>query len=221
MSVPSPSSKQARGIAITVGVLVFVMVLFVSLFFYKLMTPRVLSHEELLANGAVEFEIARVIAPFELVDQHGETFTLERLKDKWTLVFFGFASCPDICPTTLAVLSRMMASLDDDVREQTQVVLVTVDPQRDTPEKLATYVSHFHPDFIGLSGELTSIHELAEQLYISFNRVGSGDDYSVDHSGQLILINPYGHYHGFFKPPFELARLKLTYQSMVSSFDPE
>lgn len=210
--------SQRRNIRRTVWVLVAIMVTFFSLFLHKLLSPRVLSVQELSANGTIVFDKPRIIKDFALIDQHGQPFTLETIQGNWTLIYFGFTTCPDICPTTLATLSQWYKKLNDDIRQQTQVVLITVDPARDTPDVLKQYMAHFNPDFIGVSGDFLPIKRLADQLNVAFNKVTMGDDYTVDHSGHMVLVNPYGHYHGIVKPPFELARLKLTYQSIVSSF---
>ena len=154
-----------------------------------------------------------------MVDHQGRPFSLENLKGKWTLIYFGFTHCPDICPTTLAKLSQVVKQLDSDVADQTQVLMVSVDPARDTPEKLAEYVPYFHPDFVGVTGEFVQTMSLAQNVNVAFNKVMLDDDYTVDHTGNIVLINPYGHYHGFFRPPFELAKLKTTFQSIVKSFD--
>lgn len=200
-------------------VLVAIMATFLALFLNKMLSPRILNEQELLNNGAVEFSKPRIIAPFELIDQSGAPFTLQQLEGKWSLIFFGFTSCPDICPTTLATLSKWYNTLDSEIHENTQVVMISADPARDTPEQLQQYMAHFHDDFIGVTGELRDIRILADQLNVAFNRVSADEDYTVDHSGHIVLINPYGHYHGIFKPPFELGRLKLTYQSIVTMFD--
>lgn len=218
MSAPAPSTQQRRNILRTVGVLLFFILIVVALFLHKFLSPRVMSPQELSINGAVVFEKPRIIPPFELVDHTGSPFTLERLQGKWTVIFFGFTSCPDICPTTLATLSQWYKKLDGDVKKNTQVVMLTVDPARDTPEKLSMYMKHFDRDFVGVTGEFLPIKTLADQLNVAFNKVTMGSDYTVDHSAHLVLVNPYGHYHGIFKPPFQLGQLKSTYQSIVVSF---
>ncbi|MBC6906184.1 SCO family protein [Saccharophagus sp. K07] len=218
MSAPVPSELQQRNILRTVGWLVFLILVVIALFLHKFFSPRVMSPQELSINGAVVFEKPRIIPPFELVDHTGAPFTLERLQGKWTVIFFGFTTCPDICPTTLATLSQWYKKLDGDIKKNTQVVMLTVDPARDTAEKLSAYMKHFDPDFIGVTGEFLPIKTLTDQLNVAFNKVVIGEDYTVDHSGHLVLINPYGHYHGIFKPPFQLGQLKSTYQSIVVSF---
>lgn len=219
MSAPAPdTARQSKAVLKTVYIIIAVIAVILGLFFNKLMSPRVLSQQELMANGAVVFDKPRIIKDFELVNQHKQPFTLEDLQGKWSVVFFGFTACPDICPTTLATLSRWYKTLDSDIAEQTQVLMVSVDPARDTPEQLKSYMEHFNPGFIGVTGEFLTIKRLSDNLNVAFNKVTLDDDYTIDHSGHLVLVNPYGHYHGLFKPPFNLARLKLTYQSIVSTF---
>lgn len=215
------SARQKRGVMITVVVLVVFMLVVLAGFINKITTPRMLNSMELRANGAYLFDQPRIFKDFQLTDHRGQPFSLAQLKGKWTLMFFGFTHCPDVCPTTLATLGKWMKQLDDAVLADTQVVLVTLDPTRDTVEKLAEYVPYFNPGFIGLTGDFLEIKRLANQLNIAFAKVvtdAESNSYSVDHSANLVLINPYGHYHGFFKPPLESARLRLTYLSMRNQF---
>lgn len=218
MSAPAPDAQQRRNIKRTVGFLLAFIGVVIGLFLHKFLSPRVLSPQELAVNGAIVFDKPRIIPPFELVDQRGAPFTLERLQGKWTVMFFGFTTCPDICPTTLATLSQWYKTLDADIKAKTQVAMVSVDPARDTAEKLAVYMQHFDADFIGVTGEFLPIKTLTDQLNVAFNKVTLESDYTIDHSAHLVLINPYGHYHGIFKPPFQLGQLKTTYQSIVTSF---
>jgi len=212
------SDSTQKNIKLTVWALVAVMVVFIVGVTHKILSPRIMSKHELSANGAIVFDKPRIIPEFNLIDQQGQAFTKEQLKGQWTLVFFGFTTCPDICPTTLASLSKVYGKLNDDIRDKTQIVLLSVDPARDTPEKLEEYVGFFNKNFVGVTGDFFEVKSLADKLNVAFNKVVTGDDYTIDHSAHLVLINPYGDYHGIFKPPFELARLKVTYQSIVSSF---
>ena len=136
-------------------------------------------------NGLYLLDTPRNIGEFELVDHHGEPFNRARLEGKWSLVFFGFTYCPDICPTTMTFLNEFMASLEGTEAEDTQVVMVSVDPARDTVQQLAGYVPFFNPDFIGVTGEFLDIHRFATALNTPFRKVvGEGDNYQVDHSCQ-------------------------------------
>lgn len=201
-----------------VVVLVFVALVLTG-FVYKMNQPRILNKYELRANGAVELDTPRKFSDFQLTDHHGQPFTQENLKGKWTLIFFGFTHCPDICPTTMAAAARMYAALDEDERENLQVVLISLDPERDTPEQLAKYVPYFNSDFIGVSGNQHVLLKLATELNVAFSKVDlDNGDYTIDHSGNLVLINPYGHYHGFMKPPFEEGSMRLAWRSINASF---
>jgi protein SCO1 len=206
--------SQSRNIKLTVAALLALITVIVAGFVHKISLPRVLTTSEMKINGLYVLDTPRDIGEFALVDHHGKPFDPARLKGRWSLVFFGFTYCPDICPTTMALLNDFMASLEGTEAEDTQVVMVSVDPARDTVEKLASYVPYFNPDFIGVTGEFLEIHRFATALNTPFRKVmGEGDNYQVDHSANVVLINPKGHYHGFFKAPMNLAKMKLTYRS--------
>jgi protein SCO1 len=206
--------SQSRNIKLTVAGLLALITLMVAGFVHKISLPRVMTTSEMKLNGLYLLDTPRDIGEFALVDHHGKPFDPERLKGQWSLVFFGFTFCPDICPTTMAFLNDFMAALEGTEAQDTQVVMVSVDPARDTVEKLASYVPYFNPDFIGVTGEFLDIHRFATALNTPFRKVmGEGDNYQVDHSANVVLINPKGHYHGFFKAPLNLAKMKLTYRS--------
>ena len=212
------TEQQKRGIAITVGVIVAFIVIVLLLFINKITTPRVLSNLELQVHGTIVFEQPRIFKDLVLVDHKGEEFTKARFQGKWSFVFFGFTHCPDICPTTMAALSSWYKTLSPEVQEQTQIIMVSVDPARDSVETLAQYVPYFNEDFIGLTGEFLPIKRFANQLNVAFTKVVQGDDYTVDHSGIIAMINPRGDYHAFIKPPLNPNNASLTYSSIRNSF---
>lgn len=207
-------ARQSRNIKLTVlAVLVFITVI-VAGFVYRIQLPRVMTNAEMQANGLYLLQTPRNFGELSLIDHHGEPFTRTRFEGKWSLVFFGFTYCPDICPTTMAFLNRFMGALEGTEAEDTQVVMVTVDPARDTVEQLAGYVPFFNPEFIGVTGEFLDIHRFATALNTPFRKLpGQDDDYLVDHSANVVLINPRGDYHGFFKTPLDQAKMKVTYRS--------
>ena len=180
------------------------------------MTIGIASLGQLKLNGAFMFDTPRALPEFALVDHRGTPFNGDSLKGQWTLVFFGFTYCPDICPTTMAFLSRFVGELEGlPEGEDTRVVMVSVDPARDTPERLAEYVPYFNPAFTGVTGEFLDIHRFATALNTPFRKVpGEDGNYQVDHSANVVLINPRGDYHGFFKAPLDLAKMKVTYRSV-------
>ncbi len=219
LEVTEMNQRQKRGITYTVvGIAVFVVVVML-LFLNKITTPRVLSPIELRVNGTFVFDQPRIFKDFSLVDHQGQPFSLDNLKDKWSLVFFGFTACPDVCPATLSMMKQVKSQLDDDIEAQVQFVLVSVDPARDTVEQLSQYMPYFDPEFIGLTGEFLEIKRLANQMNMAFVKVPQGESYTIDHTANIALVNPYGHYHGFIKPPLDNARIKLTLQSIVSRFE--
>lgn len=208
------------GVRVTVTFVVVLIALMLAGFYHKISQPRILNEHELRENGAVLLQTARKFSEFELTDHKGQPFGLEQLKNKWSLIFFGFTHCPDICPTTMASAAKLYAELDDDEKQQFQVVLISLDHERDTPEKLADYVPYFNPDFIGATGNQYVLLKLATELNVAFSKVELEDgDYTIDHSGNMILINPYGHYYGFLKPPFAEGNMLRALRSIMAGFE--
>ena len=150
----------------------------------------------------------RVIADFALVDQHEQPFSLAGFRDHWTLVFFGFTHCPDVCPTALYELQQVTQLLgqDDPQIRTPQVVFVSVDPERDTPQKLEQYLAYFDPTFIGVSGAHEQLLPLTRQVGIAY-RIEEHEpgtvQYGVDHSSGILLINPSARLHGVFPAPHQ------------------
>ncbi len=203
-----------RGVRLTiVGVLAFMLIV-VGGFIYRIGQPRLLTTSEMQANGLYLMDPPRELGEFALTDHRGAAFTPDSLEGQWTLLFFGFTHCPDICPTTMAFLGDFVESLEGTEVADTEVVMVSVDPARDTPDVLASYVPFFNPGFTGVTGEFLDLFRFATALNTPFRKVpGQGEDYQVDHSANVVLINPRGHYHGFFKAPLDLAKMKVTYRA--------
>ena len=214
------TARQSRGIKFTVLALAIFVTVIVAGFVHRIAQPRVLTESEMRINGLYLMDTPRNFGELNLIDHHGEAFDNARLKGKWTLVFFGFTYCPDVCPTTMTFLNELMGQLEGTEAEDTNVVMVTVDPARDTVEQLASYVPYFNEDFIGVTGEFMDIHRFATALNPPFRKVsGEGDSYQVDHSANVVLINPRGDYHGFFRAPLDMAKMKLTYRSARAMWD--
>jgi len=212
---PTPSGVRYT----IVGVLVFIFVI-VAGFVYRVQQPRVMTTSEMQANGLYLMETPRDVGDFSLVDHRGDAFSPERLEGEWTLIFFGFTNCPDICPTTMAFLDRFIGELAGTEAENTEVVMISVDPARDSVEQLSSYVPYFNEDFTGVTGEFLELFRLATNLNTPFRKgPGQGEDYVVDHSANVVLINPRGDYHGFFKAPLDMAKMKVTYRSARYRWD--
>src|SRR4051812_27771737 len=135
----------------------------------------------------------------ELVDHTGKPRRLEDFRGQAVVLFFGFTHCPDICPTTLAEVANQLKRLGADA-QRVQVLFVTLDPERDTPELLAKYVTAFDPRFLGLRGDLAATQRAAKEFKVYFEKRKSGDSYSVDHSGQSYVIDPQGRLRLLVRP---------------------
>lgn len=126
-------------------------------------------------------------APFELIDHHGKTFTSESLRGRPFAIFFGFTQCPEVCPTTLNDLAGVMQELGPDANRIT-FLFVSVDPERDTPSILKSYISYFDNRIIGLSGNMVDIVSLTGKFGAFFERIPSQDAYTINHSTWMYLV---------------------------------
>jgi len=195
------------------GVLLF-MTIVVASFIHRVGEPRIMSLAETRANGLFLFDTPRDVGDFSLTDHRGQSFARGDLKDRWTLIFFGFTHCPDICPTTMAELAELKSQLAGTEASDARVVMVSVDPARDTPDRLAQYVPYFHPDFIGVTGDFADILSVAQRVNAPFRKVSEPDGgYQMEHSANVMLMNPRGDYHGFFRAPLDIPKMRVTLRS--------
>lgn len=139
--------------------------------------------------------------PFSLVDQTGRTVTERDYAGRWSLVYFGYSFCPDVCPTELGTMAAAVDALGP-AGEQVVPIFITVDPQRDTPTHLADYVSRFHPRMQGLTGTPEQVAEAARRYRVYFARAQRSDstDYLMDHSSFIYLVGPDGRVRSLFRP---------------------
>lgn len=140
---------------------------------------------------------------FTLLDQDGAIVDRSIFEGQWDVVFFGFTNCPDICPATMTVLGQARRALAADGRQPLpRIVLVSVDPERDTPEAMARYIAYFGEDNLGLTGELDEIRKLTDALGIFFQKAGTDEGvYGVDHSTVVLVIDPDGRLKALFSAP--------------------
>jgi len=157
-------------------------------------------------RAAQVYPEARPLPEFELRRASGEPLTREDLRGQWSLIFFGFTNCPDICPDTLAVLDSIMADLDTmGAARKPQVVFVSVDPQRDDAAALANYVGWFNEEFVAATGSQAALDSFTRGLGVVYF-LGEPDDsgfYSVDHSASVMIVDPEGRVFGRFAPPLD------------------
>jgi len=202
----SEQTEKDKGIRKTLLSIAGFISLILGLLMAAYMSPKQLSPDEFRELGFYKFDTPRVINDFKLLNHSGEKVSLESLKNQWSLLFFGFTYCPDVCPTTLSVLNEAVSKMEN----PPQVILVSVDPERDTPEVLAKYVPRFNPGFVGYTGEFDEIVSLATQVNVAFGKVPglTPGSYQVEHSASIVVINPGGHYSGFIKAPHNAQNIQ-------------
>jgi protein SCO1/2 len=151
----------------------------------------------------------RDLGHFELLDHNGAEFGLQQLQGQWTLIFFGYTSCPDICPSTMLTLRGVSAALDEMGTRQPQVVLVSVDPQRDTAEKLGEYVRYFNAAFLGVTGAEEQLYALALQVGGMYQLLppDAAGNYEVAHSASIFLVDPQARMYAAFSPPHQAVEI--------------
>ncbi len=194
-------------------------------------------------TGMVVLDPPTPLPAFRLHDQHGRVFDLERLRGRWSFVFFGYTHCPDICPTTLVVLreaQRLLGGADQGI----QYVLVSVDPARDSAAVLRRYVAYFHPEFVGATGPDTELQRLTKPLGAYYSREpasgaspGAGvpresgksgtavaappppleSSYEVAHSAAIFLIDPQAQLRALFAAPHDATRLAEGFKRLRGS----
>jgi protein SCO1 len=174
--------------------------------------------------------VATVLSPplnvpaFDLVDDHGRPFTVADLHGRWSLLFFGYTHCPDICPTTLKVLTRAQAALKDLPESQhPRIVFVSVDPARDTPAVLAQYVAYFGSDIVGVTGDEAHLQALARPLGIAYQRdtpPRGTTDYTMAHSSSILYVDPLGRVRALASPPHTVKTIAGDFRKIVAMPEP-
>lgn len=151
------------------------------------------------------------IVPFRLAGHDGKPFDNAALKGRWSFLFFGFTHCPDICPTTLATFNEVHRALRASPGGAADVrfVMVTVDPERDTPQVLGKYVPAFNPEFLGVTGDAAEIGRLCDSLGVKYAKHPGPTpaSYQMDHSSSVLLADPQGRFRGVFAPPHDAQNM--------------
>ena len=169
-------------------------------------------------------KVPATVGEFHLTDQAGNPFTQKDLQGSWNLIYFGFTSCPHICPVHMLQLSkfyRELEALPAEDKDLPRVIFVSVDPARDTVAKVKTYVQGFHPDFIGLTGDETEIEKLEQFMKAQHKaNVAINGNYQVDHSSLVYLVNGQQQLVASFYPPFYIDGLVKDYLAVIDSETP-
>lgn len=169
------------------------------------------------AERATIFPSPRALPSLALVDHDGHPLGPDPFAGKWTLVFFGFTNCPDICPTTLATLAQMKRGLEDlPPADQPGVLLVSVDPERDDPERLAAYVKFFDPGFGGATGTPQAVADAAAAFGVPFAKVSLPEGgYTMDHGSGVFVVGPSGGIVAYLSGPHDAAIMARDYRKVV------
>lgn len=233
------SVKAKRGL---VAFAIFDVAVIAALIFLFTLRSQIDTKDELRELGVTVYPDIRPVQNFELIDENFDTFSKQDLTDRWTLLFFGFTSCPDICPLTMAELKKFYEQIDEaELKDDLNIVMVSVDPERDDPQKMGDYVNGFNEEFLGVTGDVDAIAAVASQFFVAYSEpepgdttqhgdhqmdAMSGDDesqkteeenYLISHSGHIAVVNPDGNYHGVMRPPHRARDLATAYKMMIDS----
>jgi protein SCO1/2 len=177
--------KSKKNILLATIIMSFIIIL-TSTFFFA----------EYLSRQNTPKKISQIIDNINLVDHTGSKFVSKNLKNQPSLIFFGFTHCPEVCPTTLSQLLEITERLKSKIMT-TNIIFITVDPQRDTQEHLKDYISNFNENVIGITGEIMDIKKLADNWGVFFERISSSkDDYTFNHTATVFMLDKKGDYKG-------------------------
>ncbi len=213
-------SVKIKGVNATVAVLLAIGALFTGLFVSQHIHSK--KKIDVAQFHGTYLQNPRAVNEFALTGIDNKTFENSSLQGRWTLVFFGFTNCGYVCPTTMAELSKMYRILQDKaVKDLPQVVMISIDPERDNINKLGQYVTSFQSSFYGARGEEQAIKAMTREMGIAYAKVANKDNtdpqnYDVQHSGAVMLFNPQGELNAFFTTPHRADFLAKDYMLLVS-----
>lgn len=183
---------------------------------FQMMRPPGVENIQLQAGTALPQR--RPLAPFELVDDSGKAFTLADLEGRWSFLAFGYTLCPDICPTTLATLNAIDQELKNrSARAAREFVFVSIDPERDNPQRLKEFLAFFNPQFRGVTAPEKRLRPFTQQLGIPYARVegqATALGYLMDHSGAILLVDPKAQLAAIFSPPHEPRKMAADFLAL-------
>ncbi len=211
---------KKNGVMVTIAVLMACVGLALGFFVSQHMQYRVPQVDMAKFHGTWLAK-PRDVAPFDLKGSNKTAFNNASLNHQWTMMFFGFTTCPTICPVTMTELSKMVTLLEEQgVKPLPQVILVSLDPERDTVKKLRAYVTAFNPNFIGARGANEDVVKaMAQEMGVAYAKIKAATDeqnYNIEHTGTIMLFNPQGQLVAFFTMPHDAAKLAEDYQMALS-----
>lgn len=204
------------------SVLLMIVAITVGIFYFGLIKPqqRYLNAREIKIDG-IYLSKPQDISDFQLTDNHGNSFAKDSLKGHWTMMFFGFTNCGMVCPSTMAALNEMYKSLQKDLPEKKlpQVVLVSVDPDRDTIPRINDYVNSFNSHFLGARGDILKTQALEKQMHIVAAKMQvegqDQDHYTINHTAEILVINPQGKLQAYMSYPHKPDQMVKDFKSIM------
>ena len=207
-----------KGITYTVISCLAIVSMVIGLFVYSTVAEKELTNDQYKLLKFYQLNTKRDLNAFSLFE-NDKPFTEANFKGKWDLVFLGFASCPDMCPMTMQKMAKtaQMLSQKEGLIEKINFVMISIDPDRDSPERVNEYAKAFNEEFKGVSGNIKDIYQLSLNLTLPFTPVidSKNTDYDMDHSMNLALIDPSGKYHGFFNTPYTREMMSAALDSSI------
>jgi protein SCO1/2 len=196
---------------------------FIIWFFISMINFSTPVAEPVTTQQALLMPELRPLKPFSLTAHDGTAFDNQRLLGHWTFMSFGYTSCPDTCPTTMALFTRIHSRIQaQQSTEPYQITFVSVDPERDSLQRLSEYVTYFDPSFVGATGPEEALQALTKPLGILYKRVETKDsamEYVMDHSASIILVDPQGRFHAYFNPPHDAEKMANDFITLSSRTD--
>ena len=211
---------KVKGVNLTVTIVLAIGALFTGFYVSQHMYSK--KNIDVAQFHGTYLEHPRTVNEFKLTGTDQKSFDNTSLQGHWTIVFFGFTNCGYLCPTTMAELAKMYRILEEKkIKNLPQIVMISIDPERDTSDKLNRYVTAFQPSFYGARGDERFIKSMTREMGIAYAKVANQNDidpqnYDIQHSGALMLFNPQGELNAFFTTPHHADLLAKDYMLLVA-----
>mgnify|MGYP002044674604 FL=1 len=188
------------------------------LFAYFQSLPSLLQKKPTLLTGKI-LTRPMELDNFELIDQNNQTFNSESLKGNWTILFFGYTNCPDLCPTTIYKLAEVKNDVNQNLPSKNfNTVLVTLDPDRDTPERLDEYIGYFDESMLGVTGTYKNIQSFSSNLSVFYQRINKDGGYDFNHTASIFVFNQDGSLFATMSPATSVSELRDDFYTILNNF---
>ena len=188
------------------------------LFAYFQSLPSLLQKKPTLLTGKI-LTRPMELDNFELIDQNNQTFNSESLRGNWTILFFGYTNCPDVCPTTIYKLAEVKNDVNQNLPSKNfNTVLVTLDPDRDTPERLDEYIGYFDESMLGVTGTYKNIQSFSSNLSVFYQRINKDGGYDFNHTASIFVFNQDGSLFATMSPATSVSELRDDFYTILNNF---